>query len=217
MKPHVTILCIALIGFISTRVSGQQKINLVHAHQQNRIKAVNRSISSLTKYADAVEMDARESDGLGILKELEFEKGTIEIELQGENSPGRSFIGIAFNIQDKDTYEVVYFRPFNFVAEEQVRKEHMVQYVFHPVYTWKTLREERTGVFENEIPDPPDPDGWFKTVIKISEKQVKVFMREGSQPVLEIDRLSEMKSPEIALWTGYGSSGRFRNLVLLKE
>jgi len=79
-------------------------------------------ISLYGDHLDAVEMNAKNSDGIGIIEDVEFDKGTIEVELLGENNPGKSFIGIAFNIQNDKTYEVIYFRPFNFVAKEQIRK-----------------------------------------------------------------------------------------------
>jgi len=204
----IVFLCLTILSF------GQQKVNLVTALQEQQIKAVNRTLSIYDKHPDAVEMNAAESDGLGILKEIEFETGTIEIELLGENSPGRSFIGIAFNIQDEETFEAVYFRPFNFVATEAARKAHMVQYINHPEYTWFKLREERTGEFENEIPSPPDPSDWVKVIIEVTDDKVTVLVDMIALPVLEINRLSETKSKKIGLWVGNGSSGRFRNLVL---
>jgi len=214
MRKNVTLLLLVLLWTVSILSYGQQTYNLATEHQKERITEVNRSITSFTKYDNAVEMDAKEGDGLGILKEIEFETGTIEIELLGENNPGKSFIGIAFNIEDKETFEAIYFRPFNFVATEQARKDHMVQYIFHPEYTWYKLREDRTGEFENEIPVPPDPDNWFDTKIVVSEKDVKVFVDERGEPVLVVERLTKSKSRKIGLWTGNGSSGRFRNLVL---
>ena len=204
----IVFLCMTMLSF------GQQKINLATALQEQQIKAVNRTLSIYEKHPVAVEMNAGEGDGLAVLKELTFETGTIEVELLGENNPGRSFIGIAFNIQDEETFEAIYFRPFNFVATEQARKDHMVQYIHHPVYTWYKLREERTMEFENEIPAPPDPDAWFKAIIKVSEKHVAVFMDEGAEPVLKVERLTTLKSQKLGLWVGNGSSGRFRNLVL---
>ncbi|MCK5135824.1 MAG: hypothetical protein KAR19_08580 [Bacteroidales bacterium] len=194
MKTQKTTLFLGLLCLISTVSFSQQQINLADEFQEKQIKAVNRTISLCANHPDAVEMNAVNGDGLGILEELEFEKGIIEVELLGENAPGRSFIGIAFNIQDEETYEVIYFRPFNFVADEQIRKEHMVQYIFHPDFTWRKLREERTGEFENEIPVPPDPDDWFRAYIQITGEQVKVYVNKISKPVLEIDRLTTTKS-----------------------
>ena len=162
-------------------------------------------------------MHAKDGDGLGILEDIEFNKGIIEVELLGENNPGKSFIGIAFNIQNDKTYEVIYFRPFNFIAKEQKRKDHMVQYIFHPEFTWRKLRDERTGEVEDEIANPPDPDDWYKVIININEEKIEVYVNDISEPVLIVDRLTSTKSNKIGLWTGFGSSGRFRNLVLRPE
>jgi hypothetical protein len=196
---------------------GQNQISLPDKLQNKKIKAVHREISLYGDQLDAVEMNAKNSDGIGILEDVEFDKGIIEVELLGENNPGRSFIGIAFNIQNDTTYEVIYFRPFNFVAEEQIRKDHMVQYIFHPEFTWRKLRDERDGEFEGEIANPPDPDDWFKAIININEKKVEVYVNDILEPVLVVDRLTSTKSRKIGIWTGYGSSGRFRNLILTSE
>ncbi len=204
----IVILCMTILSF------GQQKMNLATALQEQQIKAVNRTLSLYENHPGAVEMNAAEGDGLAVLKEIAFESGTIEVELLGENNPGRSFIGLAFNIQDEENFEAIYFRPFNFVATEQSRKDHMVQYINHPEYTWYKLREERTMEFENEIPAPPDPDDWFKAIIKISEESVAVFLDETAEPVLKVERLTSIKSDKIGLWVGNGSSGRFRNLAI---
>lgn len=195
----------------------QQQISLSDKFQNENITAVNRIISLYGDQLDAVEMNANNSDGIGILEDVEFDKGIIEVELLGENNPGKSFIGIAFNIQNDETYEVIYFRPFNFVAKEQIRKDHMVQYIFHPEFTWRKLREERTGEFENEIATPPNPDDWFKVIININDEKVEIYVNELSEPVLTVDRLTSIKSKKIGIWTGFGSSGRFKNLILKKE
>ncbi|WP_299768092.1 hypothetical protein [uncultured Dokdonia sp.] len=213
MKTQKTSVLITIILF-SLNAFCQQEINLSHKVQNKKIKAVNRSISVFGEQQDAVEMNAKNGDGIGIIKDIEFEKGIIEIELLGENNPGKSFIGVAFNIQDDKTYEAIYFRPFNFVAKEQKRKEHMVQYIYHPEFTWKKLRKERTGEFENEIKIPPNPDNWFKAIIHIEEKTVKVFVNNIPEPILIVDRLTSTTSKTIGIWTGFGSSGRFRNLII---
>ena len=201
----------------SINLFAQQNISLAVELKDMKMEMVNRIISPYSKDPNAVEMNANNSDGLGILEDIQFDKGTIEIDLKGENNPGKSFIGIAFNIQNNETYEAIYFRPFNFIAEEQTRKEHMVQYIYHPEFTWRKLREERTGVFENEISSPPNPDDWFKVKIKISDEKVDVFLNGTPEPVLSINRLTSCKSKKIGIWTGYGSSGRFKNLVLRPE
>ncbi len=192
-----------------------KKVDLADKLQVGQLEAVNRTLSPYDD-SEAVEMNAAEGSGLGILKGIAFKTGTIEVELLGENNPGKSFIGIAFNIEDEDNYEAIYFRPFNFVASEQIRKEHMVQYIHHPKDTWYSLREERTGEFENEITVPPDPDKWFRARIVVSEKSVSVFVNDIDEAVLTVERLATSASNKIGLWTGHGSSGRFKDLILTK-
>jgi hypothetical protein len=215
MKQRFGIAAI-ILSCLSMSSIGQQKLNLADALQYEHITAVNRSLSLYESSPGAVEMNAAQGDGLGILKEIAFETGSIEVDLRGENSPGRSFIGIAFNIQDQETYEAVYFRPFNFVGTQALNRSHMVQYICHPEFTWSKLREERTGEFENEITDPPGPDSWFRVIIQVSEKSVVVYLDGRAQPVLEVERLTSGTSDKIGLWVGNGSSGRFRNLVIFK-
>ena len=215
-NPKINVL-ITIFFLISINSFCQQRINLSNKFQNKKIKAVNRIISLYGDQLDAVEMNAKNSDGIGIIEDVEFDNGTIEVELLGENNPGKSFIGIAFNIQDDKTYEAIYFRPFNFVAKEQIRKDHMVQYIFHPEFTWRKLRDERTGEFEDEIVTPPNPDDWFKVIININEEKVKVYVNDLSEPVLIVDRLTSTKSKKIGIWTGFGSSGRFKNLILRDE
>lgn len=209
-KSFVTLIFICLIsaqGFA-------QEINLADKFQNKQISAVNRIITVFGDDKNAIEMDAKDSDGMGILDDIEFDQGVIEVELLGENNPGKSFIGIAFNIENDSTFEAIYFRPFNFVAKEQIRKDHMVQYIFHPEFSWRKLRNERTGEFEAEISTPPNPDDWFKAIIKVSETKVEVYVNDLSTLVLSVDRLNSTKTNKLGVWTGFGSSGRFRNLVL---
>lgn len=214
MKKLGFTITIAIIGFLYSDVFGQQKIDLVKKLQNQEIQTINRNVIPYKGGADAIEMAARKGNGLGVLNGSEFTSGIIEVELMGENNPGSSFIGIAFNIINDTTYEAIYFRPFNFVAEEQIRKAHMMQYISHPEFTWDRLRSERTGEFEAEIKNPPHPDNWFNAKIEITDEEVIVYVNDVSKPTLKVKRLVNPRSNKIGLWTGENSSGRFKNLVL---
>ena len=186
-------LSVALCILGATAYSQNTTINLGEKYKSNSFSTINRELSQLADDSGAVQLNAASGDGISILKDVSFDKGTVQIELLGENNPGRSFVGFAFNIQNDSTYEVVYFRPFNFVAEEQLRKSHMAQYIYHPEFTWKKLRETRTGEFENEIVNPPDPDQWFTAKIEIGKSTVKVYVNNSEDVTLEIKRLAEIK------------------------
>jgi hypothetical protein len=128
--------------------------------------------------------------GLALPRGVEFATGAIEIELKGMGAKQRSFLGVAFNVADEKTFEAVYFRPFNFKAEDEF-KGRAVQYIAWPEHTWNQLRKDKPGRFEGRISPVPDPDGWFRARIEVGEKQVRVFVNEGKEPCLTVDRLAE--------------------------
>ena len=151
---------------------------------------------------------------MAIINDLKFDKGVIELELQGENVRGKSFIGVAFNIQNDSVYEAIYFRPFNFQAEQKINRDHSVQYIYHPKYTWRYLRTNNEGQYESNFPRQPMPEEWFGVRIEINEKMVIVYDLETKTKLLSIERLTKQVSDRIGLWTGFDSKGSFRNLVV---
>jgi len=161
-----------------------------------------------------VTFDAREGDGAVWLDGVDFQNGTIEVMIRGKNNPGASFVGVAFRGVDDQTYDAVYFRPFNFVADNDLSLSHMVQYISHPEYTWSRLREEHTDVYENPLPNPPDPDRFFHARIVITKPQIRVFLGEETEPCLVVEELTDRTGGRVGLWMGNGSDGSFAELVI---
>jgi len=60
----------------------------------------------------------------------------------------------------------------------------------------------------------PDPDKWFRAKIEIGKNTVKVYVDDSEKAILKIERLEELRSDKIGIWTGFNSSGTFRNLQL---
>ena len=174
----------------------------------------NRDIVSVNSRTKSLILNDRQGDGMALIKGLEFEKGIIELELKGENNPGSSFVGIAFNIQNDSTYEAVYFRPFNFRSDEKTRREHSVQYIYHPKFTWRFLRTNHTMQFEAEYPRQPSPEDWFGVQVIIDDKTFTVYDRQTNTKLLSVDRLAQQVSDRLGLWTGFNSKGEFRNLKI---
>ncbi len=179
------------------------------------VHLVNRQIvQSPTQSSKVLMLNNQMGDGLAILKNKRFDEGIIEIELKGENLPGRSFIGLAFNIQNDSTYEAIYFRPFNFQADEQIKREHSVQYISHPKNTWRYLRTNFEGQYEAEYTRKPSPDEWFSISISIDSENVTVYDEESNTELLRVVRLEKQMSDRIGLWTGNNSKGEFRKLMV---
>lgn len=162
-----------------------------------------------------VHLNKGEGDGILWLKSLSFENGTIDLDIKGRDERGQSFVGIAFHGLDRNNFELVYFRPFNFKSPE--KKGNSVQYVSLPEFTWQKLRTEHPGVYENEPTPTPDPNGWFHATIEVNHPTVKVYINNAEEPSLSIQQLNERKTGWIGFWVGSNSEGEFKNLKITKE
>jgi hypothetical protein len=193
---------IALASVISAPAFAQSKakpINLATIDKPKAWKTIN-------VIANPVERDGREGAylksladsangivGLALPIGVEFDTGVIELELKGKSERGRSFLGAAFNMADEKTFEAIYFRPFNFKADEPFRGR-AVQYISWPANTWEKLRKDHPNQFEQPVNPVPDPDDWFRARIEVSEKQVRVFVNDAKSPSLVVDRLATGKA-----------------------
>jgi hypothetical protein len=181
------------------------------------LKVYNRSVSSL---ADGNRRGARLSEGklagVAYLEGVEFVDGEIAFDVRGRDVLQRSFVGVAFHGIDEGTYEAVYFRPFNFRAEDPVRHSHAVQYISHPTHTWMKLRAEQPGRYEQPLASPPDPNAWFRARVAVSGTRVSVFVNGATAPSLAVERLTDRRSGRVGLWVGDDSGGDFANLKIVR-
>jgi len=153
--------------------------------------------------------------GIAWLTGKNFSTGTIEVDLRGKDEFQKSFLGIAFHGIDTLTYDCVYFRPFNFRAEDPVRRIHAVQYMSVPDYDWKILRDERNGIYEKGITPAPAATDWFHARIVVSAKDIKVYVNQSKEPSLTVDKLNTRTDGLIGLWSSPGAlPGDFANLVI---
>ena len=113
-------------------VFGQEKAvrpDLSALAERKGLKVFNRQASPLQDGArKGVRLDTASGQGLAYVDGLEFANGTIELDIRGRDLQGQSFVGVAFHGVDALTYDAVYFRPFNFRAQDPERKIHAVQY-----------------------------------------------------------------------------------------
>jgi hypothetical protein len=150
------------------------------------------------------------------LEELNFSDGTIECDILGKSAPrGSNFLGIAFRGADETTFDCVYFRPFNFRAENPENASHAIQYISQPQWTWQKLRAEKTGQYEKPIVPPPDGDAWFHARIVVEGKKVSVFVNGAERASLEVETMNDRTNGRIGIWGGdAGDGGYFANLKI---
>lgn len=178
---------IAAGGCVS-RISAQTKVievDLSKLVDGKGLKVFNRNVSSFSDGPRrGLRLDAARGEGIAYLQGVEFANGSIELDIRGKEVREQSFVGVAFHGVDGTTYDAVYFRPFNFRAEDPVRRSHAVQYISSPIYKWQKLRTEHPGKYENAVNPVPDPNEWFHArIVVASPKSERVRgRRERTQP-----------------------------------
>ncbi|MBW1653982.1 hypothetical protein [Flavobacterium quisquiliarum] len=191
----------------------QQTIELADLYKKGKLKPVNREVKIVSSDSGAyLKIAQSKKEGLVWLPFKDFKNGTIEIQMRGKDVFQRSFIGIAFHRADDSTYDAVYCRPFNFSAKDSIRRIHAVQYISHPDFTWDRLRKQSNAVFEKEIINPPDPNGWFTMKLVIEGATVKAFINNAAQPSLTVQKLSSASQGKIGLFTADSSGGDFKTM-----
>ncbi len=156
------------------------------------------------------------------LIDTSFHNGTIEIEVAGEplkNSfeGARGFVGIAFRIDKSNSnFECIYLRPTNGRAEDQIRRNHSVQYFSFPDFPWHKLRKDFPKKYETYV--DLEVGQWTKIKIVVHGNTAKLFVHESPQPTLIVSDLKHGNNIAggIGLWIGPGTEAHFRNLIVTK-
>ena len=156
---------------------------------------------------------------------LQFSNGVIEGEIAGSLADGagtgaRGFVGIAFRLQTDraadgpQAYDAFYLRPTNGRADDQERRNHTVQYISHPDWTWSRMRRETPSRYESYADIVPDT--WTKIRIEVRGAQAKLYVNGQPQPVLIVNDVKSgpTATGAVALWVGPGTVAHFRNLVI---
>lgn len=204
-----------LIMCLPVMLFAQEEANLDLSEWQNKgqLVAVNRTITAVEEGGKKfIRVSEATGEGLVWLPVKAFSSGRIEIFMRGKDVLQRSFVGIVFHGINDSTYDAVYCRPFNFFAQDSVRRIHAIEYIAHPIYTWEKLRAEYNAKYEKAIQDPPDPNGWFRMTLVIEGKSVKAFINDKQEPSLVVEKLSQHQSGKVGIFTGSGSGGDFENI-----
>jgi hypothetical protein len=165
--------------------------------------------------------DHRDSDetALAMVANSDFKDGTIEVEVAGSPGPGapadaRGFVGIAFRVQGQDAQaENIYLRPTNGRADDQLRRNHSVQYESIPDFPWYRLRKENPGTYESYA--DLEAGAWTKMKIVVSGTTARLYINGAEQPCLIVNDLKLGASHgRIALWAHWTTDAYFSNLTV---
>ena len=157
------------------------------------------------------------------IKGVNFRNGVIEVRVLSrllKNAPdfARGFIGVAFRVNDSNTkFESIYLRPVNARIDDQVRRNHSVQYYSYPDYKFDRLRKDSPERYESYV--DMEMNKWITIRIEVKNAQAKLFINKNQQPSLIVNDLKHGPdaSGSIALWVETGTEGYFKDLKITKQ
>jgi hypothetical protein len=187
-------------------------------------EALRRRLEAMTPQEREAAMKSGEvNEQLAVIDGLEFGNGVIEAEIAGTPrtdifKDARGFVGIAFRVQkDLRSYDAFYLRPTNGRADDQVRRNHSVQYISHPDWPWARLRKETPEKYESYADLVPGV--WTKVRIEVRGAQARLFVHGQAQPTLIVNDVKSGPTGRgaVALWIDVSTDAHFRNLTVTPE
>ena len=192
--------------------------------EPDQLKPVNVKAETVTfkgrkalRVRDAAPPELGDEGRLVILPKADFQDGVIEVDLAGEPGPGagegaRGFVGVAFRVApDQSRFECIYLRPTNGRADDQMRRNHSVQYISMPGFPWHFLRKEFPEKYETYV-DLVAAE-WTRVKIEVRGEKARLYVNGVEQPTLLVNDLKQGQSKgSVALWIGPGTLAHFANL-----
>jgi hypothetical protein len=154
------------------------------------------------------------------LKGVNFTNGTIEVKVLSrllKNAPAsaRGFIGVAFRIDEANSkYESIYIRPTNGRADDQVRRNHSIQYYAYPNHKFDQLRIESPEKYESYA--DMGLNEWITMKIVVNGQEARLYLNDTKQPSLIVKdmKYGATGSGAVGLWVEVGTEGYFADLTI---
>jgi hypothetical protein len=166
-----------------------------------------------------VEASPSDQPAMAVLKNIALRDGAIQAEVAGSPAAGadagaRGFAGIAFRVApEAKRFEYLYLRPTNGRVDDQVRRNHSVQYASHPDFPWQRLRKEEPEKYESYV--DLEPGVWTRMRIVFSGRSAMLYVHRSTQPTLVVNDLKlDPAEGAVALWIGPGTEAYFSKMVV---
>ncbi|MFQ6792764.1 MAG: hypothetical protein ACLRT4_08275 [Thomasclavelia sp.] len=152
------------------------------------------------------------------LTDVKLKNGVIEVKVLSRlliDAPdfARGFIGIAFRINEDDSYfESFYVRPTNGRIDDPIRKNRAYQYFAYPQYTFAYFREQ--GITDYEGPANIGLNEWI--ILKAVIENTKGEFYINDKLVLTVDQMiHDPSSGQIGIFVDTGTEGFFKDLKII--
>lgn len=227
MRRILGLLCMATLASLALSAKGQTTkapTTFLRLDSLSGLEIVNSKAEIVTyrgrkalHLTPAKDHDPAQEAMQALVVGSDFKDGTIEVEVAGipilsMDPTGRGFAGVEFRAQHHGARaENFYLRPTNGRADDQLRRNHSVQYESVPDYPWHRLRKESPGVYESYT--DLEAGAWTKMKIEVAGTKARLYVNGAAQPCLIVNDLKLGDSRgQIGLWAFIATDGYFSNL-----
>lgn len=184
---------------------------------------IERDLNAIPFDSTNLEKTVDEAHYAKLLNLDDFENGTIEVMMYSQlQKPApysgiAGFIGMFFRVAKNDSsFEAIYVRPKVGRVNNQLFRNHTVQYISYPHYKFDTLR--KIAPFRYEGSAPVALNEWIKMRIEVNGETAEMFINDAKYSTFIVDKLlGANKKGGIGLYVDIGTIGYFKNLKVTKR
>ena len=220
MKKIYQSVIVCIFIFIKTNTAAGQTFSITfdlpELYKKNQLEAISGEVRWFIEDGkQGISISESQSYGIVWLRGIEFSNGVIEVDIRFSVNDRQSLAGIAFHGIDNDTFDAVYFRPFNILSGDPEQRNNSILYISHSEDRSTVLQEGSTVISENRETISTVEDGWFHVRISVQNLRITVYINDSPEPDLTVNKLNDRRLGRIGFLTGYNSGSYFANLKLI--
>ena len=192
--------------------------------QGKKVLKIERDLKAIPFDVNRIEATVDEPHYARLVGLDDFENGTIEVKMYSQLQdpapyPGiAGFIGVFFRVQENDSaFESIYLRPKVGRVNNQMFRNHAVQYFSYPHAKFETLRKNYpAGSYEGSAPVALNE--WIKMRIEVNGETAEMFINDMKYSSFIVDKmLGKSKKGYVGLYVDIGTIGYFKDLKVTKR
>ncbi len=188
-----------------------------------QVLKIERDLKALPFDVNNIEKTVDEPHYARLVGLEDFENGTIEVKMYSQLQdplpyPGvAGFIGVYFRIKEDDSaFESIYLRPKVGRVNNQLFRNHAVQYISYPHAKFDTLRKSYPpGSYEGSAPVALKE--WIKMRIEVNGETAEMFINDMKYSSFIVNKmLGKHKLGGVGLYVDIGTIGYFKDLKVTR-
>lgn len=192
--------------------------------QGKKVLKIERDLQALPFDEKNLETTVDDRHYARLLAINDFENGTIEVKMYSQIQnpspypPAAGFIGLYYRIAaDDSAWESIYLRPKAGRINNQMARNHAVQYFAYPDFKFQTLRDKfPAGSYEGSAPVMLNE--WITMRLEINDETAEMFINDLKYSSFIVNKmLGKSKKGFVGLYVDIATTGYFKDLKVTKR